>query len=264
VDRKTLGRIELKAEGDASEGAFRSIFARFNVIDHDGDVTLPGAFPVGKTVPISAYGHRSHDGALPVGKGVIGETDEFAYIDGRFFLDTVAGADTYRTVKALTDPETGDAGQEWSYGYDVLNPPETMEVGGQRANVLRKLDVSEVSPVLLGAGIGTQLVAIKSHALPFTAEADTALAVVEAFAERAKALADLRAKEGRPLSIERRGQFVELIEAIDGFSQVRDELADLLAATDPDAAKAHAGRLISMRTRLALAEADAALAGGTA
>lgn len=256
MDRKTLGSIELKAPGDAGEtGEFRAIFARYNVIDHDGDVTLPGAFPIGKAVPISAYGHRSHDGTLPVGKGVIGETDEYAYIDGRFFLDTSGGADTYRTVKALTDEVTGYAGQEWSYGYDVKDAEQGTQ-DGQRVRVLRSLDVSEVSPVLLGAGIDTQLVAIKSHKLPFSAEAETTLAVVQAFADRAKSLADLRAKDARPLGIERRAEVTDLIEAIDSFSGVRDELAELLTATDPDVAKA--ARQTRMRMRLALAEATAA------
>lgn len=250
MDRKTVSSIELKAADDG-EGAFRAIFARFNVVDHDGDVTLPGAFPVGKVVPISAYGHASHGGALPVGKGVIGETDEYAYIDGRFFLDTSGGRDTYATVKALADEATGYAGQEWSYGYDVLSGGPG-EFDGRSVNFLRSLDVSEVSPVLLGAGIDTQLVAIKSHKLPFTAEAETALAVVAAFADRAKALADLRAKDARPLGIERRAELVDLIEAIDSFTDQREAIATLLAETDPDAAKRR-----SMRMRLALAEATA-------
>lgn len=260
MNRKAL-TVELK--DDAAEGSFRAVFSRFNVIDHDGDVTLPGAFPEGKVVPVSAYGHRSWDGALPVGKGVIGQDEDAAWIDGRFFLDTSGGLDTYRTVKALADAQTGAAGQEWSYGFDVLDS-ESAQREGREVRVLRALDPHEVSPVLLGAGIDTALVAIKSHSLPFSAEAETALAAVTAFADRAKSLADLRAKDGRPLSIERRADLLELVESIDGFSKVRDELAELIAETDPEAAKAHAGRLISMRTRLALAEADAAFSGGTA
>lgn len=256
MDRKTLGSIELKAPGDAGEsGEFTALFSRFGVIDHDGDLTLPGAFPVGKAVPISAYGHTSHGGALPVGKGVIREEADGAYVDGRFFLDTQAGGDTYRTVKSLVDEATGYAGQEWSYGYDVLDSDTELRQG-ERVRILKSLDVSEVSPVLLGAGIDTQLVAIKSHALPFSAEAETTLAVVNAFADRAKSLADLRAKESRPLSIERRADFTDLIEAIDGFSVVREELAKLLADTDPDVAKAARGA--RMRMRLALAEASRA------
>src|SRR3989304_4612736 len=45
-------------------------FSRFNVIDSDNDVTFPGAMPVGKSVPMSAFGHTSWDGALPTGVGL--------------------------------------------------------------------------------------------------------------------------------------------------------------------------------------------------
>lgn len=142
--------IEIKADGDPGE--FRAVFATFNVIDHDGDVTVPGAFTDGQKVRIAYWAHRWQD--LPVGRGEIHADDEKAWVDGRFFLDTMAGKETYQTVKNL------DELQEWSYGFDVLEAePGTFD--GKDVMILRKLDVHEVSPVLLGAGIGTQTVAIK-------------------------------------------------------------------------------------------------------
>jgi hypothetical protein len=156
--RKTF-RFEWK---DGTEpGSFRATLATFLVVDKDGDVTFPGAFPAGKEIPISAYGHASWMGALPVGKGVIGADDKIAWVDGKFFTDTVAGADTYKTVKQL-----GKLG-EWSYGYDPtkeLGPTDSAMAeypGAQRGLV--KLEVYEASPVLLGAGVGTGTTAIKSR-----------------------------------------------------------------------------------------------------
>lgn len=147
--------IELKADGEGEPGEFTAVFSRFNVVDHDGDVTIPGAFKDGQQVRIAYWGHRWQD--LPVGRGVIHQDGEKAWVDGKFFLDTIAGKETYQTVKNLEEL------QEWSYGFDV----EEAEPGvfdGQDVVFLRRLEVYEVSPVLLGAGIGTGTTDIKDRA----------------------------------------------------------------------------------------------------
>lgn len=146
--------IELKADGEGEPGEFTAVFSRFNVVDHDGDVTIPGAFKDGQQVRIAYWGHRWQD--LPVGRGVIHQDGEKAWVDGKFFLDTIAGKETYQTVKNLEEL------QEWSYGFDV----EEAEPGvfdGQDVVFLRRLNVYEVSPVLLGAGIGTGTTDIKDR-----------------------------------------------------------------------------------------------------
>jgi len=142
--------IELKADGEPGE--FRAVFSTFNVIDLDGDVTVPGAFQEGQAVRISYWGHRWQD--LPVGRGAIHQDEEKAWVDGRFFLDTIAGKETYQTVKNLEEL------QEWSYGYDIeQSDPGQFE--GQDVQFLRRLEVHEISPVMLGAGIGTHTETIK-------------------------------------------------------------------------------------------------------
>ncbi len=101
---------------------------------------------------MSYWGHRWGD--LPVGKGVIHADEEKAWVDGAFFLDTVGGLDTYKTVKNLGEL------QEWSFGFDV----EESSLGQfeeQDVQFLEALDTHEVSPVMLGAGIGTETTAIK-------------------------------------------------------------------------------------------------------
>ena len=154
MNKKTYqAAIELKLD-EGQEGQFRAVFSRFNVVDHDGDVTLPGAFEDGQKVRIAYWGHRWND--LPVGKGVIHANEEIAWVDGQFFLDTAAGLETYKTVKNLEEL------QEWSYGFDIVKSShgEFEDLGEVR--FLETLVVHEVSPVMLGAGIGTGTVDIKS------------------------------------------------------------------------------------------------------
>jgi HK97 family phage prohead protease len=143
---------------DEAAGTVTAVFATFNVKDHDSDVTLPGAFEDGAKVLISAYGHRSWMGAKPVGRGVIHADDTKAWMDGEFFMDTIEGLDTFKTIKG-----TGEL-QEWSYGYNVLETGEVTEEMRQAGvwRVIKKSEVYEVCPVLLGAGVGTETLDIKS------------------------------------------------------------------------------------------------------
>jgi HK97 family phage prohead protease len=149
--KKTFrGAVTLKADGEPGE--FRAVFSTLNVVDADGDVTVPGAFRDGQPVRISYWGHRWED--LPVGKGIIHADERESWVDGGFFLNTEGGRETYETVKALGDL------QEWSYGFDILDAaPGQFE--GRDVRFLRALDVHEVSPVMLGAGVGTRTTAIK-------------------------------------------------------------------------------------------------------
>lgn len=180
--------IKLTLPEGEPEGTVRALFARFNVIDHDGDVTLPGFLPDGAPVRISAYGHSSWGGQLPVGKGVIRRTDEGQIFEGRFFLDTQAGRDTYLTVK-----EMGDL-QEWSYGFDIMpGGARDGEFQSQRVRFLQPLEdgspgavVHEVSPVLVGAGIGTRTLAVKSATKVFAELAGTWEATQEAIRQAAE------------------------------------------------------------------------------
>lgn len=149
---KSFGDVEVKS---TSRGEVSAVFSRFSVVDLDNDVTLPGAIQDGAAVVISAYGHRSHTGELPVGKGVIRTTSSEAILEGRFFLNTAAGRDTFEVVKEL-----GPLG-EWSYSlHDVVSEAGTWE--GRNVRILKSIRVKEVSPVLLGAGIDTRTLAAKA------------------------------------------------------------------------------------------------------
>jgi hypothetical protein len=153
MNTKSLRGVKLD---DTDKGEVTAVFATFNVVDKDGDVTLPGAFTEGAEVLISAYGHKTWEGALPVGKGTIQTTKTEALLKGQFFMDTQHGRDTFYTVKELQGK------QEWSYGYDTVDS-EPGEKDGQRVRFLKRQEVHEVSPVLLGAGIGTRTLSTKAR-----------------------------------------------------------------------------------------------------
>lgn len=153
MERKQLGRMVVKR---ADEGLVAAVFSTFDVEDLDGDVTLPGAIKGGTEVVISAYGHGSWDGLLPVGKGTIRTTTREAILDGAFVLDTEGGRETFAVVKQLGPL------QEWSYSlHNVAYRFEQRD--GHEVRVLESMDVKEVSPTLRGSGIDTRTLSTKSR-----------------------------------------------------------------------------------------------------
>jgi len=142
---------ELVWEKAAGEGTLRATFSRFNVVDHDGDVTLSSAFADGQAVPMV----WSHDWQRPVGRGVIEVKADRAVFAGRFNLATSWGRDAYESVKDMGDL------QEYSYGYAPIDA-EPGVVDGQNVRILKALKVFEVSPVLVGAGVDTGTERIKA------------------------------------------------------------------------------------------------------
>lgn len=186
---------------DEAQGIVRAVFATLNVIDHDGDVTLPGAFKQGQAVRISAFEHGSWGGLLPVGRGTISEEGDEAIVEAQFFMNTDHGRNTFHTVKGLGDLA------EWSYGYETIES-EAGQLGGQDVRFLKEQNVIEVSPVLLGAGIDTRTLdakglksAIPAHSTETVEGEWDAGAALKACPENAKALRAICAwvdPEGNP------------------------------------------------------------------
>lgn len=218
------------------EGIVRAAFAAFNVIDLDGDVTMPGAFG-NQSVRIAQWGHNWGD--LPIGKGTVSENGAEAVVDSQFFLDTDHGRNAFGTVKGLGDL------QEWSYGFDVVKSSYG-EFQGTPVRFLESLKVHEVSPVMLGAGIGTRTLEAKGFdphkGIPFLTEADIAgasLADVKAFIDRAASLADVRAKEGRTFSSANLEKLTSLAASMrEQLSKLDELLAGKAPADDEEQAKA--------------------------
>jgi len=163
TETKTLS-VEVK---EADEGIVIAQFATLGVKDLDGDVIATGAFGE-QTVKVSAFGHESWKGALPVGTGTISEDGDAAIAKLNFFMNTTHGRDHFETVKGL-----GDLG-EWSFGFDITDraepDDEQKEHGVNR--ILKGLTVHEVSPVFRGAGVGTQTLAVKAEDDPPAVESD--------------------------------------------------------------------------------------------
>lgn len=148
------GDVQLDVDG---EGTFTAKLVAFEVVDHDGDFTLPTAFDHvhGKAILVCQWGHAWH---LPsAGQGKLRVESDGLYLDGHFYLQTKHGRDHYETVKA-----NGPL-QEWSYGYDV-NRASRRTIDGKTVQVLEVVTPFEGSPVMLGAGIGTGTVSIKGEA----------------------------------------------------------------------------------------------------
>lgn len=153
--RKSMaGPVTIK---NADQGIVEAVFATFNVVDHDGDLTLPEAIAADTKCVISAYGHQSWNGELPVGWGTITKNSNEAIITAQFLIDTPHGRAAFDTVKALADQGLG----EWSYGLMNVKA-ERKTIDGRSVRVLKAIDIPEVSPTLVGAGINTRTTGTKS------------------------------------------------------------------------------------------------------
>jgi hypothetical protein len=182
LETKSLGPLEFK---DPDQGTVEAIVATLGVVDRDREIIKHGAIRDGAKVKLSAYGHDAIFGSAPVGKGVIGIEGDKAVFRGKFFLSTTRGKEAYETVKAL------GADSEWSFGFHVdgeEEPTEEERKGGAK-RVLSKLDAFEVSPVIIGAGIGTGTTLVKAAKDDAVVVTDDAVVVVEAN-EEAAALAE--------------------------------------------------------------------------
>lgn len=214
---KSLTDVDLKG-GDSGE--IEAVFSTFDVVDKDNDVTLKGAFTEGAPVVISSYGHKSWDGALPVGTGTIHEDGSKAIMKGRFLLNTTHGRDTWETVKELSAAGL----QEWSYSLDQI-VAKAGEFDGRKVRIISKVGfVKEVSPVLLGAGVDTMTLSTKS--LKFSDHLDTVVADVDELIERATEVMALRASKGKSISADSSATLTVLDETIARLKELLDPACD--------------------------------------
>ena len=198
--KRKQGLFQIKAIGDKGEGT--AVFATLNVVDKDGDLAPPGAFGTQMAKLVGA-----HDWSAPsIGSARVYESADSALADFRFNLDMPSAEEWYKSLKF--NYEAGIV-QEFSYGYDVLSS-RFEEREGRQIRILEKLKVHEVSPVMLGAGVNTRLVTMKSTNRTMDEQWLDVEEVVVEFIERCKALAALRGKEGRTLSRATRDRLTRL------------------------------------------------------
>lgn len=155
LEVKAFGAFEIK---DAEKGIVEAIIATLGVVDKDEDIIRPDAVPDGAKVSMSSYGHDAVFGDAPVGKGKLQRDGTKLVFSGRVFLATQRGRETFETLKEM-GPD-----QQWSFGFRILGaevPSEEERKQGAR-RILTKLDAFEVSPVIVGAGVGTRTVGVKA------------------------------------------------------------------------------------------------------
>lgn len=216
AERKRL-EVELKAD---KEGTFRARFATLNVVDHDKDVTIPGAFEQGAAVRVAQFGHNWGD--YVIGDGTLGADEKAAWADAEFYLDTSRGLDTYRSVKRASAKGL----QEFSYGFDVLEystDPEQLKKYPGAERILKKMKVHEISPVMLGAGIDTGIEYIKSAPQVMTGPT----------LRKARALV-ARLKAATTLDVNTLATVAQIDLLADNLDELVDTLMDQLNIPDPD------------------------------
>ncbi len=137
-----------------ADGSFEAVIATLNVVDHDGDLTVSGAFGKQHVSILPAHDARS----VKLGKAIITEKDGKAIAKGRFNLEIQAAKEFHSALKF--DLANGEPVQEWSYGFAIKDSEEETR-DGETVRLLKSLTVFEVSPVLKGAGMGTGTVMAK-------------------------------------------------------------------------------------------------------
>jgi HK97 family phage prohead protease len=211
--------LSLKADGP--DGSLQAVFSTFDVVDKGGDIVLASAFTHGQEVPMT----WSHRWDMPIGKGVVLVEPGRAIFDGSFFMDTAAGQEAYKTVKAMGSL------QEYSWGFRVTDAAFEQR-DGEFIRVIKRADVFEVSPVLVGEGENTFTLGIKGG-IPVADQSEAVLAAVKDLSERLRALATLRAKEGRVLSDANRRRLAAMRDAM---GQMMADVDELLKETEPQKA----------------------------
>lgn len=173
MSQNTMSDINFKALNgqfniDEAQGIVECFVAAIGNKDSVGDVIISGAFteslkrrkprvvwghswndPIGKVLEI--YEVPANDPRLPAKMKQAGVGGVYARV--QFNLATEKGREAFSSV-AFFGPE-----QEWSIGYKTLNA--TFDPNLQ-ANILREVELYEVSPVLHGANQLTGTISVKS------------------------------------------------------------------------------------------------------
>lgn len=140
----------------SSEGTVLAVIATLDVLDSDGDITVPGAFgeQVAQVVPAHDWSH------VWLGKARVYESGNEALAEIKLNLDIEAAREWHSALKF--DLAHGSRPlAEWSYGYTPAKFRHA-SIDGKHVRYLEQVTVHEVSPVMLGAGVGTRTIAAKS------------------------------------------------------------------------------------------------------
>lgn len=158
---KNFPLVSLKAAADEPEGTFEAIVAVFNNVDRIGDKILPGAFKEslseweakGRPIPV-IFSHQwdnldAHIGQVMAAK----EVEEGLYVKGQLDMDESFASRVWKKMQAGTLAE-------FSFAYEIIDAAQ-VKSDGDYIQELRKLDLLEVGPCLVGMNPDTQLLGVK-------------------------------------------------------------------------------------------------------
>ena len=152
--RKPCKILEMKESKD-DVGSGVAVFATLNVVDLDEEVTLPGAIGEQRVKVLGA-----HNWSVPwIGRAKTHEDGERVLADFELNLKQSGAREWYEALKF--DFDRGPIA-EWSYGFH-LKEWEYEERDDRQIRVFKSVDVHEVSPVVLGAGLNTGTESVKQR-----------------------------------------------------------------------------------------------------
>jgi HK97 family phage prohead protease len=149
-------------KNDLGEGEYRAIVSAFGNVDAAGDVVMPGAFTdtlaqweaSGKTIPLM-WSHEWGDAFGDIGEVLdAAETETGLEIHAKIDLENPTGRQVYKRLK-------GGRLDNHSFAYEVLDAAEA-ERDGRPVTELRKLDLIECGPCMVGANRQTPVLEIKT------------------------------------------------------------------------------------------------------
>lgn len=156
---------EITEDKNAGEGVFEALVAVFNNVDAYGDVILKGAFEdtlrsweeSGDPIPV-VWSHDkndpfSHIGAVAEAK----ETETGLWVRAVLDLENPKAAQVHRLLKGRRVREFSFA---FSYDPEDVSPAKR---DGVEVRELKRLQLFEVGPTLIGANPATQLLSVKSE-----------------------------------------------------------------------------------------------------
>ena len=169
---KSFPLVSFKSVTDEPEGTFEAIVAVFNNVDRVGDKILPGAFKdslaewekKGRPIPV-IFSHQwenldAHIGQVLESK----EVEQGLYVKAKLDMDEDFASRVWKKMKQGTLAE-------FSFAYDVQDSAQVKE-SGEYINELRRLDLLEVGPCLVGMNPETELLGVKEGRRNATKDAE--------------------------------------------------------------------------------------------
>lgn len=260
IERKFVSLSDFKTIDDGN-GGIAGYASRFNEIDSVDDIVLAGAY----TDTLADFIHAGwlapdHSWGVADDLGIITSAQEDDI--GLFFTaEFHPTADAQQVRQKILNRLAKGKSVRLSIGYQIIEaemvtgkaaiahlrggytPEQIKSIEAKpQIRLLKRIKLYEVSlvsvPALASAAVtgakalqdDTQDETMPLAGMTFSQHSEQALAAAREFVNRAKALHDLRAKEGRVLSTANRNRLSTMRSALDAL---RTEIDELLTATQP-------------------------------